>query len=211
MLFEHDADKKYDLFPISVSIFTHALALRANNLFLIIFALGASQYPQLCGNFEICNKMPLLSVKIDVSYSQGIDMDNKQVHFLLLMIIFIFSFSTSAAGNPLPLTGSVMYTDCKKKLDDSANVPLSNNEKYQAGFCNGMMKGIDDMQDLFMDNYKKFTRTSNVEFYCIPPGTPINEMASNYIKYMDKHPELMNLLVGSSIMPALRDAYPYSQ
>jgi hypothetical protein len=135
-------------------------------------------------------------------------MENIKIWILLLSLIFISFTSISHAESVTVVTGRDVYTACQKKLEYTANIQQTYEDKRQAGICNGLMKGIDDMQILLASKYRKFVHTRKIYFYCITEGTSMDEMAQQYINYMNNHPEDMNQPAGISILEALKEAYP---
>lgn len=131
-------------------------------------------------------------------------MKNKITGFLLLSLLSIlFMPPVFAVDQP----AIQLYNECQKNIDANNNVNLTNNDEFQAGYCLGFIKGLDDLLYL---HYAKIKLKGNrkIYLYCMPDGTTLNEMTTVFMNYVKQHPELNNEESGEIFVKALMEKYP---
>lgn len=106
----------------------------------------------------------------------------------------------------LDFSALLLYNNCLREIDSDANKSITVGEEFQAGFCLGFVKGLDDMLYLYYEKVK--TKTRKVWLYCLPKGEPLKKMIDAYVSYMKKHPEKNNEEAGKVLIAALMDKYP---
>lgn len=129
-------------------------------------------------------------------------MQNKKWIFLYFLLIYFFIVPVTY---PVDFKAYDLYIDCQKNLD-SNNVKITVNEQFQAGFCIGYVKGLDDM--LYLHYSMKNEKNKKILLYCMPNGVSLNDMSAVYINYMKHHPELNNEEAGEILIEALMEKYP---
>lgn len=96
-------------------------------------------------------------------------------------------------------TGNEMLGSCKAFLKDQ----MPPNQMFEAGMCGGYIVGI---VDGFI--YAQIANPVSVRI-CIPDdGYTVEQGARVLTKYMDDHPEKLNLNVSTIALQAFRIAFP---
>ena len=105
--------------------------------------------------------------------------------------------------------GNRLQHDCHIALtvyQDQGTV-LKSDEWFAVGYCYGQILDVMNTLGMWHTSNGMSKRTTNGEG-CIPDGVTIHQATLIVMKYLDDHPEKLNLSGTGLIMFALRDAYP---
>jgi hypothetical protein len=115
---------------------------------------------------------------------------------LLAVVIAVASLPAYAQSKGMDTTdGLVSACRLYSSLQAFGN---ANSDKYtQAGFCIGYMAGFAHASSL-----------ATTPTFCLPPTINLGEVVRAFVKYVDEHPQELNVSAKVSVSHALQSAYP---
>jgi len=126
-----------------------------------------------------------------------------KLRVLIILTLICFQFITPAFA--IDYTADQLYKDCLKNLDANNNIQITVNEQFEAGFCVGYIKGLDDMLSIHYSMTK--SKSKKIWLYCLPDNTSLNDMSAAFVDYMKNHPEQGNDYAGTVLIKALMDKF----
>jgi Ssp1 endopeptidase immunity protein Rap1a len=119
--------------------------------------------------------------------------------------IILLVLAITAVAMPLPAQSKPMDTTdglssaCRSYVQLANNaLPATSTEKYtQAGFCIGYMAGF----------AHAISSTSTPDF-CLPESINLGVVVKAFLKYVDEHPQELQLSAKVTVPHALQQAYP---
>ncbi len=97
--------------------------------------------------------------------------------------------------------GNELLSNCKAVVNaiDRTSQKIDLAGTYE---CDGLIRGMIDL------NWYYSSRLGDDAFYCMPSGFTVGQGAIIIVKYLNKHPELLNQPDTLLIIKAFMDAYP---
>ena len=133
------------------------------------------------------------------------------------MAVFLSLVVSPLAAKEYPLSSSSsLLSACKKDVARTAGARLSNADKARGLMCGAYIKGLVEGHDtmailLATRHYGGKVANSKMKtfrLFCYPEAVAVQQLTKVVIRYLEQHPETLDLHPVLTVTQALREAFP---